>query len=406
MPDYTPAARERAMKLQDVLLKAMAGQMSWIEAADVLGLSARTLRRWRYKFRCHGFDGLQDRRRRSPSHRAVPERELSRWLTLYRQRYRGYNVRHYYSLLTRRHGCRRSYSLVLRALQGAGLVRKHRPRGRHFLRREPRACFGELLHIDGSRHQWLTACPGDYQCLITVVDDATRQLLYAQLWDGETSEGVMTALGAVIQHHGLPQSVDTDRASWAAHTPVKGEPVDKTKLTQVGRALKRLGIEHILAYSPQARGRSERVNRTLQGRLVPELTSQGMRTLARANRYLEQIHLPAHNDEFARPPRESDAGFVPLGSADLDQFLCHEEERVVGKDNVVHIDNVRLQIAKQPGRVTCAGQPVVVRRHLDGSHTVWAASRLLGRYSSNGRALSREEVVSQNPAPTVQAAVA
>ena len=216
----------------------------------------------------------------------------------------------------------------------------------------------------------------------------------------------MTALRAVIQRHGLPQSVYTDRAGWAAYTPTRGEPVDKTKLTQVGRALKRLGIEHILAYSPQARGRGERVNRTLQGRLVPELKSHGIRTLERANRYLEQVYRPAHNDEFAGPPREPDSCFVPLGQVDLEQILCHEQERVVGKDNVVQLDAVRLQIAKQPGRVTCAGQPVVVRRHLDGTHTVWAASRLLGRYSPNGRALSREEVLTQHPAAPLHAAVA
>ena len=394
------------MKLQDVLLNAMAGKMSWIEAAEVLGLSARTLRRWRYKFRCHGFDGLQDRRRRSPSHRAVPERELTRWLTLYRRRYRGYNVRHFYALLKRRHRCRRSYSLVLRALQGAGLVRKQRPRGRHFLRREPRPRLGELLHLDGSRHPWLALRPGDYQCLIAVVDDASRRLLYARLCEGETSEDVMTALRAVIQRHGLPQSLYTDRAGWAARTPKQGEPVDKTQLTQVGRALKRLGIEHILAYSPQARGRSERVNGTLQGRLVPELKSQGIRTLERANRYLEQVFLPAHNDEFARPPREPDSCFVPLGPVDLEQILCHQEERIVGKDNVVQLDAVRLQIAKQPGRPTWAGQPVLVRRHLDGTHTVWAGARLLGRYSPNGRALSREEVLTQHPVAPTHAAVA
>ena len=329
-----------------------------------------------------------------------------RALTLYRQRYRGYNTRHFHAMLKRRHGCRRSYSLVLRALQGAGLVRKHRPRGRHFLRREPRPRFGELLHLDGSRHPWLASRPDDYQCLITVVDDATRRLLYAQLWDGETSAGVMTALRAVIHRHGLPQSLYTDRAGWAAYTPKKGEPVDKTQLTQVGRALKWLGVEHILAYSPQARGRSERVNRTVQGRLVPELKSQDIRTLERANRYLEQIYLPAHNDEFTSPAREPESCFVPLGQVDLEQFLCHEEERVVGKDNVVQLDAVRMQIAKQPGRATCAGQPVVVRRHLDGTHTVWAGARRFGRYSPHGRALSREEVPAQHPVAPVQAAVA
>lgn len=388
MQGYPPTAKERAMKMQEVLMQAVAGKITWIQAADVLARSPRTLRRWREKFQSDGFDGLFDRRRRQPSDRAVPERELTRWLRLYRERYAGYNVRHFCALARRQHGLTWSYTLVRTALQAAGLVRKRRPRGKHRLRREPRPCFGELLHIDGSRHRWLALRPEEYQHLIVVLDDATKRILYAQLEPSESSRAVMVALGQVITRHGIPAALYSDRASWAAHTPRKDEPVDKTVLTQVGRALQRLGIEHILGYSPQARGRSERANRTLQDRLVNELRSARIATCERANRYLEQEFIPNYNAEFARAATDPESAFVPLDGADLNRILCHEEERTVARDNTVTLDSVRLQIAKQPGRLTCAGLRVTIRRHLDGAHTVSAGTRTLGRFDAHGRTYS------------------
>lgn len=402
MPSYSPAAWERAMRVREVILQAIAGKMSWPQAADVLGMSARTLRRWRRKFQEKGMDGLIDRRQRCPSARAIPEAELRRWLLLYRQRYAGYNARHFWSTCRRDHGLTWSYTLIRQALQMAGLVRKHRPRGRHFRRREPRACFGELLHLDGSRHRWLTLRPEDYQHLIVIVDDATRQILYAQMAEGESSHAVMTALAAVLRQYGLPQGLYTDRASWAAVTRRAGQPIAPGRLTQVGRALRRLGVEHILAYSPQARGRSERVHRTLQDRLVNELRAHAIRSTEQANRYLRERFLPTYNSEFACPPADSTAVFVPIGHTDLDAILCHEEDRVVAKDNTVHLDGVRLQIDKQPGRATCAGLTVTLRRHLDGSHSVLWGKRLLGHYDARGR--RREAVAAANTPLTESAA--
>jgi hypothetical protein len=223
------------------------------------------------------------------------------------------------------------------------------------------------------------------QTLITVVDDATKQLLYGQFAaGGESVVAVMTALRAVLERHGLPMALYTDRARWAAYTPTSGTNPDRSKLTQVGRALQRLGIEHILGYSPQARGRSERVNRTLQDRLVNELRVAEIRTPAGANRYLRERFLPAFNIEFARAPTDPTAAFVPLGRTDLDQILCHEEERVVALDNTVRLDGVVLQLAKQRGRRSCAGLRVLLRRHLDGRHSVWWGTRCLGQYASSG----------------------
>ena len=384
---YPPSAVERAMQVHEVITRALAGQLSWIQAAEILGRSPRSIRRLRWLLQHRGYDGLFDRRRQTPSPKRAPVAEVQRLLALYRDRYQGFNVRHFHQLARRQHGVRFCYAFVKKALQSAGLVPKHRPRGRHRRRREPRPCFGELLHLDGSRHRWLALVPDRWFTLIAVVDDATKRLLYAQLGEGgESVEAIMTALRAVLEPEGVPMALYTDRAHWAVHTPVAGGGPDRRRPTQVGRALARLGIEHILGYSPAARGRSERVNRTLQDRLVNELRVAGITTVAAANRYLRERFIPAFNVEFARPPADPASAFVPLDRVDLDQILCVEEERVVGRDNVVVLGGVALQVAKQPGRRSCAGLRVLVRRHLDGQYSIWYGARCLGRYDRQGRA--------------------
>jgi hypothetical protein len=385
---YPPGAVERAMQVHEVITRALAGQLSWIQAADILGRSPRSIRRLRWLLQHHGYDGLFDRRRQTPSPKRAPVAEVQRLLALYRDRYQGFNVRHFHQLARRQHGVRFCYAFVKKALQSAGLVAKHRPRGRHRRRREPRPCFGELLHLDGSRHRWLALLPDQWFTLIAVVDDATKRLLYAQLGaGGESVAAIMTALRVVLEHEGVPMALYTDRAHWAVHTPVAGGSPERRRPTQVGRALARLGIEHILGYSPAARGRSERVNRTLQDRLVNELRVAHITTASAANRYLRERFIPAFNTEFARPPADPTSAFVPLGRVDLDQILCVEEERVVGRDNVVTLAGVALQVAKQPGRRSCAGLRVLVRRHLDGLYSIWYGARCLGRYDRQGRAL-------------------
>src|SRR5437899_2759452 len=199
---------------------------------------------------------------------------------------------------------------------------------------------------------------------------------------------IMTALQAVLATHGIPGALYTDRASWAVTTPTSGTDPDRTRLTQVGRALARLGVEHIVGFSPQARGRSERANGTLQGRLVNELRVAEIRTMAAANQYLRERFLPDYNATFGRAPADPTSAFVPIGRVDLDQIPCHEEERVVARDNTVRLDGVVLQIDKQRGRRSCATLRVVVRRHLTGQHSVWWGPRCLGRYTAQGRPLA------------------
>jgi len=386
---YPVGAVERAMQVQEVILRALSGQLTWLQAADVLGRSPRSIRRLRWRYEHYGYDGLVDRRRQTPSPKRAPVAEVERMLHLYRAHYQGFNVRHFLRKARRDHGIPFCYAFVKQALQGAGLVPKHRARGRHRRWREPRPCFGELLHLDGSRHQWLALVPEQWLTLLAVVDDATTQVLYAQLSErGESTVTVMTALRTVLTTWGLPGALYTDRAHWAAHTPVAGGAVDRTKLSQVGRALAQLGIEHILGYSPQARGRSERMNGTLQGRLVNELRVARITTVAAANRYLRERFLPDFNAEFGRAPAEPAPAFVPLGGVDLEQILCHQDERVVARDNTVVLDGIVLQLAKQPGRRSCAELRVLVRRHLDGHHSVWHGARRLGLFDARGRVVT------------------
>ena len=223
--------------------------------------------------------------------------------------------------------------------------------------------------------------------MILVSDDATKRVLHAALYPTESQHAVMTSLAAVLRREGLPMALYTDRAGWAFHTPKAKGPVDKTHLTQIGRALARLGIEHIPSYSPQARGRSERLNRTVQNRLVNELRVAGITTREAANAYLATHYVPQHDARFAVPPRDAASAWVPLGSADLDAILCVEVERVVARDNTVSVGHVLLQIGAQPGRRSCAGLHVVVREHLDTTLTVSQGTRALGRFTADGQPL-------------------
>src|SRR5215813_6494946 len=240
---YTQAAVERAMKVHEVLMQALNGRQPWIRVAEVLGVSARTVRRLRWRYERDGFTGLYDHRHHTPSPRAVPLADVQRILQLYRDRYGprdghpGFNVRHFYERVRREHGVTVSYSFVKKALQAAHLVGKRRPRGRHRRRREPRPCFGELLHLDGSRHRWLALVPDAYHTALVIVDDATKHVLYAQLVEGgESVAAIMTALQAVLATHGIPGALYTDRARWAAPSPGSASSISSAARRRPGAA--------------------------------------------------------------------------------------------------------------------------------------------------------------------------
>lgn len=381
---YPRTELERVMKVQEVLMRAIAGKINWYQAAEILGSSMRSVRRWKRHMEEFGVDGLVDRRRRQPSAKKVPMEEVKRVVRLYADRFSHYNMRHFHQIAQRDHGVKFSYTLTRRVLQEAGLVKKKKGRGRHRRRRERRACFGEMVHLDGSTHPWIRQRPDMRWTLIQMVDDATSRALYAQFEEGETTLGVFRALSTVVEEYGIPMSLYTDRAGWAFETPRAGGRVDKAHLTRVGQAMKRLGVEHIPSYSPEARGRSERVNRTYQDRLVNELDSAGITTIEEANRYLRETYLPDHNGRFSVGPRDPESAFVPAGRLDPRALFYEEEDRTVGKDNTVSFHGVCLQISKQPGRTTCAGLHVQVRRFTDLSLAIMKGVVCFGTYGPTG----------------------
>src|SRR5262245_3730117 len=245
---YPPVALERAMTIREVVLRAMSGEITWIQAAEIIGCTPRSLRRWRGRFARDGYFGLLDRRRGRPSPRRAPFADVERFLRLYREQYAGFNARHFYQIARREHRVTLSYTYVKTALQKAGLLPKHRAPARHRRPREPRPCWGELVHLDGSRHRCLALVPEQWQTLLVAVDGATERVRYADLVEGgERLGAIMTALRVILQRYGIAGALYTDRASWAVHTPTSGTAPDRANVTQVGRALAHLGIEHIVS---------------------------------------------------------------------------------------------------------------------------------------------------------------
>ena len=375
-------AWERAMKIQEVILRAMGKKITWWQAAEIIGISDRQMRRWHRRYEKFGYDGLWDRRRGRPSPRRVPLAEAEQVLRLYRERYFDFNVRHFHEKLGEEHGIHLSYSWVKLALQGAGLVRKARRRGVHRQRRPRRSLPGMLLHVDGSSHAWLV---GQHRYdLLVVLDDATSEIYYAQLVEEESTRTVLEALRAVIQEQGVFCTLYSDRASHFFETPKAGEKVDLHHKTQVGRALAELGIRMIPAYSPQARGRSERSFGTWQGRLPQELRLRGIHTVEAANEFLRQEYRAEFNRKFRVPAAQPGSAFVPLRGQDLKRIFSVQQERVVNRDNTVQIGNRVLQIEKSKWRDTLAGCRVTVCEHLDGTLRVVYGPHTVGRFSAEG----------------------
>ncbi len=387
---YPRAAVERAMKVQEVILRAMGKKINWWQAAEIIGISERQMRRWRERYEEHGYDGLIDRRRGRPSQKRVPLAQAEQVLGLYREKYFDLNVRHFHEKLGAEHGIHLSYTWVKLALQGAGLVAKARKRGIHRKRRERRPLPGMLLHIDGSRHQWFQ--DERWYDLIVILDDATSEIYYAQLVEEESTITVMAALREVIERKGLFCALYSDRGSHFWLTPKAGGKVDPHRLTQVGRALRDLGVQMIPAYSPQARGRSERNFGTWQGRLPQELRLHGISTLAEANRFLREHYVDEFNRRFQVPAAQRGTAFTACPRRDLDLIFSLQFERTVSRDNTVSFQNLALQIDKVSWRGTLADCNVIVHQHLDGTLSMTHGPRRLGRYSSQGTPITQTAI--------------
>jgi len=373
----------RMQKFRDVLSRWERKELSALEAGEILGVSERQFRRYRRRYEDDGLAGLVDRRLGKESARRVPVDKIIWLLGHYRTHHLGWNVKHFHEHIRKQHGFRWGYTWTKTQLHTAGLVERAARRGAHRRKRPRKPCEGMMLHQDGSRFAWLAGTP--QLDLIVTLDDATSTIYSAFLVEEEGTASTFRALLEVFTAKGLPSSLYTDRGSHYFFTPKAGEAVDKERLTQVGRALDRLGIEHIAAYSPEARGRSERMFGTLQDRLPKELKLAGISDINAANRFIRDVYLPAHNARFARPPQIADSAFVTLADpATLAEILCIEEQRVVARDNTVAHEGRRLQLPQSPVRAHYVKACVKVREYPDGTLAVFHGPRRIARYSVQG----------------------
>jgi len=375
------AEMERMMKAEEVILKAAAGKFKWWEAAEMMGVTDRTMRRWRERLNEHGYSGLWDYRKRSPSPKRVPMKTVEQVLQLYREKYFDFNVQHFHEKLRQLHDIDLSYTWVKTALQTAGLVKRRKKPGSHRKRRPRRPMPGMMLHIDGSEHRWF----GDERCyeLIVVLDDATSEIYYAQLVEAESTRTVMAALREVVETKGLFCSLYSDRAGHFFVTPKRGERVDPSRPTQVGRALQELGIKMIAAYSPQARGRSERNFGTWQGRLPQELRVRGIKDLDQANEFLRTEYMAECNQRFMVSAAQKGSAFVRAQRKDLDWIFSVQHERTVNNDNTLTLENRIFQLNKTRWRNTLAGQTVIVHEHLDGRLSIRYGPNVIAQYAAD-----------------------
>ncbi len=372
----------RRMRFEDLLGRHRRGEIGQETAAEMLGISDRTFRRWRDRLRDEGPAGLADRRL-APSKRRAPPMEIARMLGLYRERYAGFTVKHFHEQLVKRHDYVLGYTVTKVHLHRAGLVVAATKRSAHRKKRPRRPMVGMMLHQDASMHAWLPAGAGKHDLVVTL-DDATSAILSAFLVDQEGTASSFRGLAEVIERHGLFCALYTDRGSHYWYTPKAGEKVSKTVLTQVGRALEQLGIEHIPAYSPQARGRSERAFLTLQDRLPKELALAGIATVEAANRWLAETYIAEYNAAFAVEPEQEGSGFVPDSGRLSREILCIHEDRVVGADNTVKWRTLSLQLPPSRLRPHFVRASVRVHEYPDGQIAVFLGPHRLADYDDAG----------------------
>lgn len=371
----------RKMRFEEAYGGWQSRRLTQEEAARLLGVCERTFRRYVDRYEEAGLEGLIDKRLEQVSHRRAPVDEVVRLVDRYRSRHLGWNVKHFHAWYRRDSGTR-SYSWVKSRLQESGLAPKAAKRGEHRKRRECSPWPGMLLHQDGSTHEWVE---GQHWDLIVTMDDATNEHYSMFFVEEEGTLSSLLGVREVIEAQGLFSALYTDRGSHYWTTPEAGGRVDKVHLTQFGRALKQLGIEMIAAYSPEARGRSERAFATHQGRLPKELQLAGITDRIEANRYLREVYRPAFNQEFARPARETGSAFVPFLGGNLDDILCEQYERTVGKDNCVRFEGLVLQIPRDRFRCHYVKAKVRVHRYPDGALAVFHGPRQLARYDAQGQ---------------------
>ena len=371
------------MRFEGLLGRHERGELSQMEAAEMLGISERSFRRWRDRLREEGPSGLSDRRLGKPSARRAGVAEIAAMLDLYKGSYADFTVKHFHEQLVKRHGYKLGYTVTKLHLHRSGLVKPAVKRSAHRKKRPRRPMVGMMLHQDASRHAWLPGDARQYDLVVTL-DDATSAIYSAFLVEEEGTSSSFRGLGEVVARHGLFCALYSDRGSHYFHTPQAGAPVAKAALTQVGRALAQLGAEHIPAYSPEARGRSERAFRTLQDRLPKELKLAGIAGIDAANRWLAEVYIPAHNAQFAVAAEQAGSAFVADTAGAWREILCIQESRQVGNDNTVKWRTLRLQIPPSPLRPHFVKATVRVHEYPDGRLAVFLGPNRLADYDATG----------------------
>lgn len=371
------------MTRKEIILKAINKQLSWIQAADILGVTPRHMGRLKHRWQTHGYGGLRDHRGGKPRRRRIPLKVITELCRLKKEVYPDFSLRHFYEYAVAKHKLDISYNWARIVLEEAKIVEKAPARGKHRRKRERRPMTGMMIHIDGSTHTWIAGLP--QQDLILVLDDADGRALYGQFCPQESTLSTMTALAHVLIRYGRFCELYHDCGSHFGHTSRAGQGPDEAQNGQVTRVLKTLGIKQIFARSPQARGRSERAFGTCQGRLPQELRLVGIRSYEEANVYLKEVFLPKFNKQFTVEPAQPETAFVPLAGVNLKLLLSIQQERIVRNDNTVTYEKVILQIPERPERIHFVRCPVIVHEFPDGTLGISYQGKLLGQYQRDGK---------------------
>ena len=384
----------RKMRFEQTYRKWKDKELRQADAAEILNMSERTFRRYVVRYENSGTEGLLDKRVERTSPRKASVEDVAEVERLYRHIYMGRNVAHFYEAYTQLHGGKRSYNWVKNCLHRTGLVKPSRRRGPHRQLRDRKPCEGTMIHQDASDYRWVPKQKWD---LVVTMDDATGEVYSAFFVDQEGTWSSFRGVRKVLEDKGIFSSFYSDRGSHYWHTPVAGGLVDKENLTQFGRAMVELGVRMIPGYSPQARGRSERMFRTLKGRVPQELREAGIRRMEDANEYLSQRFLEPFNKKFSVEAREQRSAFVPLLGVNLDNILCLKNPRVVGNDNCVNYKGMKLQIPPVKDRYHFVRANVMVHEYDDGRMAVYHGKRRVGSYDrvgrlSKGRRANRESI--------------
>ncbi len=389
-------AEVRMARIGEAIGRYNGGALSCVEAGELLGMSERHFRRLRDRHEADGAEGLIDRRRGKASGRRAPVDTIEWVLEQFRTRYFDFTAKHFHEALqAEKPGFTLSYIWTKSLLQQRGLIGIARGRSAHRKKRVRKPLPGMMLFQDGSTHEWLVGQP-DLD-LIGTLDDATSEITSLFLVAQEGTASTFRGLAETIARKGLFCSFYTDRGSHYFWTPKAGEEVDKARLTQVGRALAELSITHIPSYTPEGRGRMERLWGTLQLRLPPVLRLKGVTTLEAANRFLAEIYIAQHNARFAVTATEEGSAFVPF-VGDITNILCAKHERVVSKDNCGRFEGLSLQIPAQRHRTHFVKANVRVHQYPGGELALFDGPRRLADYTADGVLIAREAPTNRSAA--------